>query len=710
MEFRPLNLDIADKVGVRKHEALHYLKLGDSYSEISYFQEAIDSYGQYLRICKEQQDRTGEGNAYGRLGSVYVGVGKFIIAKQYFEQQLIIAKAVYDRKEEGRALSSLGSAFLHLENFPKAQEMFNYHLTISRELKDRSGEGNAYGNLGILYYMLDDCKQAMDYSSKYLTIVMELGDRVGEGKAYGNLGRVHRRIGDFKGAIEYHKKQLSIAVEKGNQADEACVHYLIGCNLESLEAVKEALECYRSSAKLLNDIRFRLRSRENSAFKDEWKINVFHEIKHVYKALCRILLKLKFVLEALFVAEQGRAQALADVMAFRYGIKTVQLLSAGQEEWVSDIHRYISTNTVFFEIDTDTIYIWVLVPGQHVQLRSFPINYKTTGRRDATEYPVPFIDRVYLLDDLIQWPSRTFQKLAFDDRNSDHYRILYDTFFGSIVDLFQGDELVIIPCGPLYMAPFAAFLDPHSKYLCESFRIRVAPSLTSLKLIADCPQGYHRESGALIVGDPCCQKITSRFRRARQLKLPFAREEAEMIAKLINTDALVGEKATKMAVLERLNSVALVHIAAFNDAKNGEITLAPNPTTSFRMQREEDYLLTMADVFNVKVRAKLVVLSCCHTARGEIKAEGVVGIARTFLAAGARSVLVSLWAIEDRATFEFMKSFYHHLVKGDKASEALNKAMKCLRESEDFSDVRYWAPFVLIGDDVTLRLPFAGIV
>ena len=68
---------------------------------------------------------------------------------------------------------------------------------------------------------------------------------------------------------------------------------------------------------------------------------------------------------------------------------------------------------------------------------------------------------------------------------------------------------------------------------------------------------------------------------------------------------------------------------------------------------------------------------------------------------------MSLWAIDDEATMEFMKFFYQELVHGQSASEALNKAMKSMRESDDFSEVRYWAPFVLIGDDVTLE--FEGI-
>ena len=76
------------------------------------------------------------------------------------------------------------------------------------------------------------------------------------------------------------------------------------------------------------------------------------------------------------------------------------------------------------------------------------------------------------------------------------------------------------------------------------------------------------------------------------------------------------------------------------------------------------------------------------------------------MGAGALSVLVSrLWGIDDEATLEFMKSFYLHLAEGRSASKSLNCAMKCMRKSERFNEVNYWAPFVLIGDDVTLELP-----
>ena len=186
-----------------------------------------------------------------------------------------------------------------------------------------------------------------------------------------------------------------------------------------------------------------------------------------------------------------------------------------------------------------------------------------------------------------------------------------------------------------------------------------------------------------------------------------------MIGKILKIPPLTGTEATKKKVLERITSVALVHIAAHGRKETGEIALAPNPgwenfqeqgsRSKIKIPKEEDYILKMSDVLAVRLRAKLVVLSCCHSGRGEVKSEGVVGIARAFLAAGARSVLVSLWAISDEATMEFMKSFYQHLADGQSASVALHQAMKTLRDSETFFAVKYWAPFVLIGDDVRLE-------
>ena len=152
-----------------------------------------------------------------------------------------------------------------------------------------------------------------------------------------------------------------------------------------------------------------------------------------------------------------------------------------------------------------------------------------------------------------------------------------------------------------------------------------------------------------------------------------------------------------------MRSVALIHIAAHGDADRGEIPLSPSP--AFRIKfpngipQEGLYLLTMNDISKVQVRAKLVVLSCCHSARGQMKAEGAVGLARAFLGSGARSVLVALWALDGKSTEQLMTHFYDHLFAGESAGESLHETMKWMR-SEGY-DVNQWAPFMLSGDDVT---------
>ena len=117
--------------------------------------------------------------------------------------------------------------------------------------------------------------------------------------------------------------------------------------------------------------------------------------------------------------------------------------------------------------------------------------------------------------------------------------------------------------------------------------------------------------------------------------------------------------------------------------------------------REEDYILTMADISQVRLQAKLVVLSCCHSASGHVSAEGVVGIAHAFLGSGARSVLVALWAINGKVTKKFMSRFCENLVSGESAGESLHQAMKWMR-ANGFSDVGQWAPFMLIRDNVPI--------
>ncbi|XP_015778593.1 PREDICTED: tetratricopeptide repeat protein 28-like [Acropora digitifera] len=424
--------------------------------------------------------------------------------------------------------------------------------------------------------------------------------------------------------------------------------------------------------------------------------------------LWRSLLKIGKIDDALFAAEQGRAQTLSDKLLIQYNLpSSLSAATIDTKETISRLLRELSTPIIFLGIEGPTINIWFLRRGKKIVFRQGRLECDGEDR-DAIR--VLLETALGIIGAKVRCEDRTFGKLeneypsvrevrGEEVRNpplspSDNpFKPFYDAVIDPIADMLgpQDDELVIVPDGVLCLTPWAAVI--------QSIRIRTAPSLTSYQLISSLPAGDHKKTGALLVGNPCFAQL-----RKPLLALPCAQKEVEMIASILNTRPLTGRRATKAEVMKRMSSVDLIHIAAHGNPVTGEIALCPNPGWTSKFPRKKDYILKMSDVLATNVRARLVVLSCCHTGRGRIlKGEGVVGIARAFLAAGARSVLVSLWALHDWAAMIFMKRFYQHLKEGTTASVAVHQSMKYFRESRGFSKMKYWAPFQIIGDDVKIE-------
>ena len=697
IEYLKQDISIAKEVGNRAGEGNAYGNLGIAYFCLGNFKQAIEYHKQQLSISIEVGDRSGLGIAYHNLGSDYHGLGNFRQAIAYHKQHLTIVKEIGDKAREGTAYGNLGSAYHGLCHFKEAIEYQKQHLSIAKEVGSKVGELQAYARLGWAYKDLGDFEKALDYSNQCLSTAKEIGDRAREGTAQGLLGDAYHGLGNFNQAIEYHKKSLSIAKEVGDMVGEGNAYCSLGFDYESSASFAEALDCYQSSIRLLEKSRALLQS------EDAWKISFRDVHQTAYTALWRTLLKDGKPYEALCAAEQGRAQALMDMLKRQYAVHSNPSASDEANEETSKTLNDLTTQTVFLALDNRvhkyTIGFWVLRKGKEVLSKKKEIEHEDASMlMEDTLKEIGAGVRVKCenrsMDELSDEPQSTREDVGEKDQSCtfsvNSLRPLYDAIIGPIADLLYGDQLVVVPDGPFCLAPYPA--------LSESIRIRVAPSLNSLQLITGAPDDFHSKNGALLVGDPCLAEVPMNLSQ-----LPYAKKEVEMIAKLLKTTPLTGKDATKDEVVKRLKSVALVHIAAHGCAQTGEIVLALDPGCKSQPLRRQDFILTMSDVQAVCLRARLVVLSCCHSGRGEVKSEGVVGIARSFLCAGARSVLVSLWAIDDEATMVFMESFYQHLADGKSASVALHQAMKSLRVSEEFSDVKYWAPFVLIGDDVTLE-------
>ena len=712
IEYHKRDLQIAKEVGDKAGEGQAYGNLGNAYHSLGDFHKAIEYHECHLQIAKEVGDKAGEGGAYGNLGNAYHSLGDFHKAIEYHECHLQIAKEVGDKAGEGRAYGNLGNAYQSLGDCHKAIEYHERDLEIAKEVGDKAGEGLAYGDLGNVYDSLGDFHKAIEYHERRLQIAKEVGDKAGEGRAYGGLGNAHQSLREFHKALEYHERDLQIAKEVGDKFGTALSLNSLGNVFEHQGSFSSALDCFSSSWSKLNEIRAHLQC------KDEWKISYRDTYNDVHNSLWRLHLSQGEVNDALRVAEDGRAQALKDLMEENYGCQELYSWAHSSVRSSGPSLGSVRSTTVFIALNKQDIIFWVIGKDKEVTLR----------RRNLGDYVSEEDARTFLstlnhtaLDEIGVRAGVKIENRSLDESceagcmterapvsvsrpvsSKESLRSFFDLIIAPVTDLVQGDDLILVPEGPLCLVPYAALINPKQEYLCESLRIRVVPSLTTLKLITDCPVDFHKKKGALLVGDPYVEEV--RYKERKWCQLPYAKKEVEMIGRILGTVPFIGEKATKGEVLKQLSTVALVHIAAHGEMETGEILLAPNSARESHQPERKDFLLTMADVLEAKLRARLVVLSCCHSARGEIKAEGVVGIARAFLGAGARSVLVSLWGIDDEATFQFMEHFYKELVKRRKVSEALNQAMKCMRESGEFREVKHWAPFVLIGDDVTLEM------
>lgn len=704
-EYHRLSLNIAKELGDRSSEAKAYGSLSDVYSCLDDYKKTIEYGTLNLTISKEEGIKSEEAAANQRLGDAFLVLGDVKQALSCYERCLHVATKVEDLSGEGCAYGRVGIARQNLGQLESAIECHQRHLYIAEEMENTTEQGHAYRHMGVAYQSMGEFKQAIQCFEEFLRVAKNEENRENEGIVYGDLGDAYVGLGDFQRAIHYQKLRLNIAEEVGSKVEQGNAYSALGSVYEELDNLPEAFNCFQSSVQLFKDVKACFQS------KDDWKINFQDNCQFAYIGSWRVLVKQEKWIDALLTAEEGRAQALMDLMTSQYGLQGNLPESDPHENGMLDL----PPNTLFLALDENMLSCWLLLENNEVLYRAEEIETeKGTNAKELFQSLNNHIFEEIEIGAAVRCEDRSLDALRQDivtrgkkkadqkmprsfHRKYGALRWLYEIIIEPFVDLLEGNELIIVPDGPLCLTPFCVLLDSNSRFLCETLRLRVVPSLSSLRMILNCSDEYHCRNGALLVGDPLVEEVVINGENLPQL--PFARTEVEMIGNILWADPLIGARATKDEVLRSLQHVALVHIAAHGCMQTGEIALCPNPARASRLPEEDDFVLTMSDVLEVKLRARLVVLSCCHSGQGSVKAEGVVGIARAFLAAGARSVLASLWAIDDKATLEFMRSFYQNLLVGRRASEALNQAMKCLRESHNYGDVKYWAPFVLIGDD-----------
>jgi CHAT domain-containing protein len=330
------------------------------------------------------------------------------------------------------------------------------------------------------------------------------------------------------------------------------------------------------------------------------------------------------------------------------------------------------------EAVTSKILIWVITPTGEIHQRTVPLD-----------------------QDLALLVERARNRIISSARANragpplqDLHRLLIEPI-APLLPTDPTDRVTFIPQDMLFFVPFPALQDANGVELIDRHTILTAPSIQVLDVARRTKTQLAPRERVLVVGNPTMPPFPGGETTTRNVlaPLPGAEAEAKAIAQLFATEPLIGDQATEPQAIAGMKNARIIHLATHglleSDLRYGSsLALAPTRTT--------DGFLTLREINNLELNADLAVLSACDTGRGWTgTGDGVIGLSRSFIGAGAASVMVSLWAIPDQPTATLMTEFYGNLNQGQDAAQALRQAMLITRDR--YPSPSAWAAFTLTG-------------
>ncbi|MGF1537780.1 MAG: CHAT domain-containing protein [Elainellaceae cyanobacterium] len=715
---------------------------GELDAALATFQTALDLY-------RNSGNRLRESDALDRIGNIYAERGEYANALDYYQQSAAVRQAIGDPQGEVDTLAYLGTTYIRLGQIERAisllqqaREQYQALVAdIAAQSSNRAGqvqEGLILNGLALAYSRSGDGMQALRFAKLSLADYRINGDLRGEAIALNQVGQAYLQLGDLDKARRYLTQALDFTQAKDDPAGMARSRYGLGQLAAQENKPEEALDQYDKALEIWRSLKAsegestRTRERESyvsgeaetlnakgelllqqgdpeaaalalrqavSAWEqqrpgltDADKISIIETQTHTYSLLQRALVAIGDPGKALEISERGRSRAFAELLAHRLSLRgqapPKQQIQAPALDQIKATARARNATLVEYSLVGREIYIWVVAPTGQVHFHTSPLNES--------------------LADLVTQERIRLERLGFELRNTrgiavegengaaggEVFRSLHQLLIDPIAEVLPEKDatVVVIPHRELFLIPFAALPDENGQVLIEKYPLLFAPAISLLNAPREQAALNIGSDPALVVGDPAMPNHPSRGLPLDPL--PGARREAERIAPLLRTEPLTDQQATKTEVVSRMSDAAIVHLAThglledFGTGVPGALALAPT--------RDSDGYLTTAEISELPLTARLVVLSACDTGLGTITGDGVIGLSRSFLTAGVESVVVSLWAVSDEATVDLMAEFYGQLEEESNRAIALQQAMLKIRALHP-DDPAKWAAFTLFG-------------
>ena len=707
------------------------LVLGQAYIAEGRPRDAQDT----LEAARKAAEQSGKSDltadVLSNLGELDQRQTRFAEAREVLQKALTLQRQSGDEEGEAITLASLGTTLLKAGDLDGAAQAQTAALALFRKGRHATGEAIALSNLGRVHHARGEDREAVARQREARAIFERIHDRRGMALSRYGAARSLVRLGDLAGARAELEPALALVEGLRGEAPslDFRASYFAGKQHYWDLYVDILMELHQEKAAFETVERRRARSLLDALGENR--------LAAAGQAVPALAAEARQVEESLRLAEARRGTdavnaEIRDLLA-RQDILRARMREGGGEEvkgpaplTLREIQKNLltpGTLLLVYSLGEDRSYLWTVardrleshvLPGrgaiENAARRLLDLLPRTSQEAQAAEGRA-----AAALSALVLAPAR--QRIAVSGR------------------------LLIVADGALQLVPFAALpaagADAKGDLLVSRHEIVNLPSASVLAQLrrrrgrdatqrkpleelriaviadpvfrADDPRVPHvQTAGSPAAPAPLPRELT---RSVRDLgpgaldRLPYTRQEADSIVAEVKRgkplEAFGFDATRELLTGGSLRGYHIVHIATHSLIDDRQPELSGILFSMVDPQgKPRDGFLPLHRIYDLDLDAGLVVLSACDSGSGpDLRGEGLLGITRGFLYAGATQLVVSLWKVDDRSTAELMKRFYHQLFEvGLRPAEALRKAQASMHGDPEWSAPWHWAGFVYLGD------------
>ncbi len=716
---------LAEALGDQRLEQRAVTHLAEIYRDLGEPEHSRELLHAALQWVRAGESRVEEAWLLMTLGWVEDDLGRSADARRHFTDALELSRETGVKAAELHCLRGLARTYRRDQRLTEALDILEEALALSRDLGHLIAEVDNHREAGEIRLAAGQPRQAHEHLHQALAGVLELADPIREATIRGQLARVERALGDLaaardqvEAALERYAEvrravadpELRASFRAGRFRDwELHVDLLmdldrrqpaLGARAAALASVERSRA--RGLVELLAEAGVAVRSRIAPEL-EERELQTARRLSGIQGRLMRELsrterdpTRLASLRRRLASAREERRQLEREIRIRDPHYAEVRY---PQPLELDGIRPLLGQATALLEyaLGAERSYVFVV-----------------TRDRLSVHQLAPAAEIAASVERFRAAASQPNRRLRA--RLSQASRRLYQQLIEPLAaDLDGVETLLIAPDRELYYLAFEALTNADGEYLLN----RAVAYVPSASVLSSLDRPASRPAARRFVGlaqplERGPQAATASplglatrgsaelFKHWNWRPLPGSAEEVRAIARLFPPAAAavyvgVGASEDRVKNDPRVAEAHLLHFAAHGLVDDREpaysgLLLGAEPAS------DDDGLLQVHEIFDLRLDAELVVLSACDTGLGKpVRGEGILGLSRAFFYAGATSLVVSLWPVADASSGELMQAFYRHLQNGAGKAEALAAAKRELLASDRYAHPFYWAPFILVG-------------